>query len=325
MPRQARIDMPGLLQHVIVRGIERRNIFRNNADRCDFVQRLSLLLKETNTDCFAWALIPNHFHLLLRPNQCSLKHVMRRLLTGYAISFNKRHKRNGHLFQNRYKSIVCEEDNYLLELVRYIHLNPLRAGLVKDLSSLKKFTWCGHGGLLGKTVLEGQSVDEVLALFGPSRNRAIEAYQQFLHDGVDLGKRPELVGGGLVRSLLTEKAEKLQAYDERVLGSGDFVERLRKQDALHHKMMMGMPLSELLSRTAEAFDLNVAQVKARSRDPQRSSARDIFCILAVRRLHFSGVDVGTALGVGRSAVSQSVKRGETLLANRPEIEKKIFY
>ncbi|WP_224747076.1 transposase [Pelovirga terrestris] len=115
MPRQPRIDIPGLLQHVIVRGIERRNIFRNNTDRRDFVDRLSTLLIETDTDCYAWAMIPNHFHLLLKPKGCELKHFMRRLLTGYAVNFNKRHRRSGHLFQNRYKSIVCEEDTYLLK------------------------------------------------------------------------------------------------------------------------------------------------------------------------------------------------------------------
>ena len=101
MPRQSRLDIPGLLQHVIVRGIERRKIFRNNTDRQDFVQRFSTLLEQTGTDCFAWALIPNHFHLLLRPNHCELKQFMCRLLTGYAICFNKRHGRSGHLFQNR--------------------------------------------------------------------------------------------------------------------------------------------------------------------------------------------------------------------------------
>ena len=75
---------------------------------------------------------------------------MRRLMTGYAVSFNKRHKRSGYLFQNRYKSVVCEEDSYLLELIRYIHLNPLRAGLVKDLKALDKYRWTGHSTLLGK-------------------------------------------------------------------------------------------------------------------------------------------------------------------------------
>ena len=129
MPRKAGIDAAGALHHIIVRGIERRKIFYDDADRDAFVTRLGQVLIETHTDCFAWALIPNHVHLLLRTGLTPIATVMRRLLTGYAVQFNRRHRRHGHIFQNRYKSILCQEDPYLKELVRYIHLNPLRAGL----------------------------------------------------------------------------------------------------------------------------------------------------------------------------------------------------
>ncbi len=121
MPRKARIDAPGALHHIIVRGIERRKIFEDNADRQRFIQRLGDILSESQTPCYAWALIPNHFHLLLKTGHTPIATLMRRLLTGYAVTFNHRHRRWGHLFQNRYKSILCQEENYLLELVRYIH------------------------------------------------------------------------------------------------------------------------------------------------------------------------------------------------------------
>ena len=133
MPRQSRIVFPGALHHIIVRGIERRKIFRDDQDRNNFIERLGKILEQSKTGCFAWALIPNHFHLLLRTGKASITSVMGRLLTGHAIYFNRRHRRQGHLFQNRYKSILCQEDTYLWEFVRYIHLNPLRAGLVKVL------------------------------------------------------------------------------------------------------------------------------------------------------------------------------------------------
>ena len=150
MPRQPRLDAPGLLQHVMARGIERRKLFRDDKDRQSFLERLAVILEETQTQCYAWALIPNHFHLLLRTSLTPLSKVMRRLMTGYAVTFNKRHKRTGHLFQNRYKSVVCEEDPYLLELIRYIHLNPLRAKLVQDLKELDKYPWAGHSAILGR-------------------------------------------------------------------------------------------------------------------------------------------------------------------------------
>ena len=150
MPRQARLDAPGVLQHVMARGIERRKIFWDDKDRSSFLERLALILEETQTQCYAWALIPNHFHLLLRTGPTPLSTVMRRLMTGYAVTFNKRHRRSGHLFQNRYKSVICEEDPYLLELIRYIHLNPLRAGLVNDLKELDKYPWSGHSAIIGR-------------------------------------------------------------------------------------------------------------------------------------------------------------------------------
>jgi len=131
------------------RGIERRNIFKDDKNRKSFLDRLALILEETQTQCYAWALLPNHFHLLFHTRTSPLSNVMRRLMTGYAVTFNKRHKRIGHLFQNRYKSIVCEEDAYLLELIRYIHLNPLRVGLVKNLRELDRYRWCGHSAILG--------------------------------------------------------------------------------------------------------------------------------------------------------------------------------
>ncbi len=149
--------LPGEIHKVTVlayftgaRGIERRKIFRDDKDRKSFLDRLAVILEENQTQCYAWALIPNHFHLLLRMGQTPLSKVMRRLMTGYAVSFNRRYKRSGHLFQNRYKSVICEEDPYLLELIRYIHLNPLRAGVIKDLKELDKYPWCGHSTILGR-------------------------------------------------------------------------------------------------------------------------------------------------------------------------------
>src|SRR5210317_1294238 len=165
MPRKVCIDAPGALHHIIVRGIEKRKIFFDNTDRDNFLKRLGIILTETRTPCFAWTLIPNHLHLLLRTGSAPIATVMRRLLTGYAVTFNRRHRRHGQLFQNRYKSILCQEDLYLLELVRYIHLNPLRAGIVKNISELNKYTYNGHGVLLGNKKRAWQDTQYFLGFF----------------------------------------------------------------------------------------------------------------------------------------------------------------
>jgi REP element-mobilizing transposase RayT len=127
----------------MARGIERRDIFADDTDRTDFLQRIGAVLKWSGATVYAWCLIPNHVHLLVRSGRLGLSAVMQGVLGGYASRFNRRHRRSGHLFQNRFKSIVVEEEAYLLELVRYIHLNPARAGLVDAGSALDSYAWSG--------------------------------------------------------------------------------------------------------------------------------------------------------------------------------------
>ena len=236
MPRRARLDAPDTLHHVIVRGIEKNNIVSDDRDRQDFVNRLGTIALETATPIYAWALMPNHAHILLRSGPAGLSHFMRRLLSGYAISYNLRHKRHGHLFQNRYKSIICEEEPYYLELVRYIHLNPLRAKLVEDFSKLDRYRYCGHAVLMGKVRHDWQNRDYTLRRFGLKEGEAKRAYRHFVKKGVDQGRREDLIGGGLIRSQGGWSAVKAmrrlgirEKSDERILGSGEFVRKLVEQ------------------------------------------------------------------------------------------------
>ncbi len=233
MPRQPRLDAPGTLHHVIGRGIEGSKSFRSRGDREDFLDRLAKLCEAKALSVYAWALLGTHFHLLVRSGNQSLSQSMRQLLTGYVVNFNRRHKRYGHLFQNRYKSILCEEDPYLLELTRYIHLNPLRARVVKDWKELRVYPWAGHSAVMGKQKRRWQDVGAVLGYFGRRKKRAIVAYENYVREGIEQGRRPELVGGGLIRSMggwsevlsLRRRGEKT-ASDERILGSGEFIEQL---------------------------------------------------------------------------------------------------
>ena len=201
MPRKARIDAPGAVHHIICRGIERGKIFRDEQDCDRFLDRLGEVLVDTGTPCFAWALIPNHIHLLFRTGQTPVPTVMRRILTGHAVYFNRRHRRHGQLFQNRYKSILCQEDSYLLELVRYIHLNPLRARLVPELKDLNRYPFSGHSVLMGNRKREWQDTDYILGFFAAKVSLARRRYGAYVQRGVDKGERPDLTGGGLIRSV----------------------------------------------------------------------------------------------------------------------------
>ena len=165
MPRGPRLDAPGVLHHVMARGLDRQSIFRDDHDRDDFVRRLAALAEAGALVVYAWALLPNHFHLLVRTANKPLPRAMRSLLTGYAGAFNRRHRRSGHLFQNRYKSIVVEEEPYFLELVRYLHLNPVRAGVVANLRGLDRYPYSGHAAVLGTARYPWQDTATVLRQF----------------------------------------------------------------------------------------------------------------------------------------------------------------
>jgi putative transposase len=150
MPRQARLDAPGLFHHVMARGIEDQKIFRDDKDREGFLVRLAeSLTLSRGASLYAWALMSNHFHLLLRTDERLLSPIMRRLMTGHAVSYNRRYRRKGHLFQNRFKSIIAEEEPYFLELVRYIHLNPVRVGVVTSVDALAQYPYTGHSVIMG--------------------------------------------------------------------------------------------------------------------------------------------------------------------------------
>src|SRR4030065_1951743 len=135
MPRQARLDVSGALHHIMIRGVNRGDIFNDKQDKQKFLKRFGANVTEGKCSVYAWTLMSNHIHLLFKSGEKGISSVMRKQLTWYAIHFNRRHRRTGHLFENRYKSILCEEDKYLLALIRYIHLNPIRAGIVKTMET----------------------------------------------------------------------------------------------------------------------------------------------------------------------------------------------
>jgi REP element-mobilizing transposase RayT len=325
MPRLARLDISGLLQHVIVRGIERRDIFNDENDRQLFIDRFTRLLWETGVQCYAWALLSNHFHLLLMPTSTPLSYFMRRLLTGYALSFNRHNNRSGHLFQNRYKSIVCEEEPYLLELVRYIHLNPLRAGMVADLNELDHYKWAGHAVLMGNKQLETQNTTAILERFGDTTTQAQLNYRQFIFDGIPTGNREDLIGGGLKRSQGERRANEYESYDDRILGCGDFVDRMKLNSDLHAKMKSAITLEKLLHVVATELSLNPDSVRRPSKSRLPATARGIICQQAIFELGYTGKEVGTFLHLKASGVSIASRRGEKTLKADAELLKNILF
>lgn len=329
MPRLARLDAPGVLHHAMGRSLEGTEIFLSGTDRNDFISRLAELAEDQSMAIYAWALLPNHFHLLCKTQRRPLSSSMRKLLTGYVVNFNRRHKRHGRLFQNRYKSIVCQEDAYLTELVRYIHLNLLRAGLIRDIRGLNRSPWSGHSALMGYVERDWQHTEYVLSFFGRGRARK-KNYLAFVKEGIALGRRPELVGGGLIRSmggwfevLAMRRTGNKQQSDQRILGDGEFVEHaLSEMDDLGKENLRvaprGMDLVCLAKRVCEVHGVWLGELRSGSRRQEIVEARRVLSWLAVRELGYSGAEVARYLGVTNSCITRAASMGEA-----PEKEKYI--
>jgi putative transposase len=322
MPRQARLDAPGTLHHVMIRGIERSPIFKDDQDRQDFTSRMGMLARETGTKIFAWALMRNHVHLLFFSGPTGISQFMRRLLTGYALRYNRRHRRSGHLFQNRYKSIICEEGSYLLELVRYIHLNPLRAAAVKSMGELDHFPWSGHMVLMGKEENDWQEREYVLHQFHGREGKAIRAYRKFMEEGKDQGQRPELVGGGLIRSLggwsqvlsLRGRRKKME-YDSRILGDGDFVaEIIREADKKVRRYFRAGEVNNSIDNSIKEICLKegVSEQELRLGVGTRKYSR-VRAKIAYQLSHEFGIsraEIARQMGVCTSAIAKAIQNIE---------------
>ncbi|MBC8462491.1 MAG: hypothetical protein H8D67_31355 [Deltaproteobacteria bacterium] len=257
-------------------------------------------------------------------------------------------------------SDLCPLTSGPLELIRYIHLNPLRAGIVNDLKELDKYRWTGHSVILGKRKnplapypstknksaipnpcpvkreacltgeqskmsLADKTIQDVLLHFGETKKVARRRYRQFVKNGIDQGKRPELQGGGLVRSaggekagLLGRKNEEREKGDARILGSGDFVAKIlhRADSDWDRRQRYHVSLGELISKVAKGLNINEGDLLSSKRQSRISDARAIICYLAVMELDVKGIHVGKALKISGQSVSRCIDRGRNLLLCR---------
>lgn len=253
---------------------------------------------------------------------------MKRLLTGYAVNYNRRHRRVGHLFQNRYKSVLCQEDSYLLELVRYIHLNPLRAKRVADYRSLAAHPCCGHGVILGQIQLDWQDRKTILRLFDSNEADAKRQYREFVRKGIEMGQRPELTGGGLLRSQggwagvkANRRAGDYQKGDERILGDGDFVKAVlgeseERMKAKYRILAEGFDFEKLLRRVSEITGISPQQILDTQRDAARTRARGILCYWAADRLGMSQSRLAQKFHLTQPAISYAIRRGKALVEKK---------
>jgi putative transposase len=323
MPRQSRIDYLGAFHHVIGRGIERRKIFETDRDKSLFFERIVTQLTRSSLQIYAWCIMDNHFHILIQTGETRLAEFMRCVLTGYAVNYNKIHKRTGHLFQNRYKSILCDKDEYLLPLIRYIHLNPVKAKIV-EVKGLGAYRWTGHKEIIKK---EAGLInrEEVLGYFGKNEKQAVESYEEYILNGVNEEKDYE--GGGLVRSaggidelLKGDSIREKEMYDDRILGGGGFVneilEKVEKSEESRIVSIQG--LDDLIKGLARYYELDGQEIK-KTRLKKVREARQVFIYLGFEHLKKTVTELGRYLGISQTAASKAMALGREV-----EIKKNVF-
>jgi putative transposase len=320
MPRQARLDVPGALHHLMLRGINKSSIFEDDQDRAQFLYRLEKNVTAASARVYAWVLMTNHAHILFKSGKQGISAVMRKQLTWYAQYYNRRHRRSGHFFENRYKSVLCDEDNYLLALIRYIHLNPLRAGIVKTLEELDRYPWCGHSAVIGKRECSWIDTDNVLAHFGGTKRKARNEYRRFVGEGIGMGRQPELTGGGLIRSkggwsqvVSARRSSRKEEHDERILGSGDFVnailEEAEEKTLLQLKLRrVGKTLSKVVDQECDRSQISSKELKGGSRRRDVSALRIKIARRGLDELGLSLADIARHVGVSTSGIARAVKR-----------------
>ncbi len=287
MARKPRIHLPGGLYHVILRGNGGQPIFLTDNDR----YRFYLLLQEGTCRfgyrVHAFCLMTNHVHLALQIGDIPLSRGMQNLSFRHTRWINWREKRTGHLFQGRYKAVLVDGDSYLLELIRYIHLNPVRSGMV---SKPENYSWSGHRAYLGEELLLWLTTDWMLGQFGKSIVKARAAYQKFVLEGLDEEHRPEFHG---------------VKEDRRLLGDDDFMEKCLEG---HSDKPLCLTTQKIVDTVCRAYNLDEVTLRNPSQQRDASEARAVIGWL-VRELGCATLsEVGKRVNRDVGSVSSAVRR-----------------
>jgi putative transposase len=297
MARKPRIEYPGAFFHIIVRGNNREKVFRDDADYVRYLQKLLYFSREGDITLYAYCLMPNHVHLLLEMGKVSLSKVLQRFHTWYTLYFNRRYDRVGHVFQGRYKAILCDKDAYLLELVRYIHLNPARAGLVER---PQDYMWSSHGIYMGVDKSGVIDPSFVLGQFSDDRAAARRSYRSFVMEEVTQGRREDLY----------------RVSDQRILGNETFHKQVFRRVRGEKGELVAMSTVHFaLDELEEIMEKAMGVESGFLRSGGRSGAwmRRIFCYIARTYGAHKGKDVAKYIGKDQATVTQAVRIVENLL------------
>lgn len=294
MGRPARVDYDGALHHVIGRGVNGRPIYHSDGDRRNFLHRVGDILNCSSSRILAWALMPNHFHMLYRTGSVGLTHFMQRLLTGYSISFNNKYDRQGHLFQGRHRAKLVESAAHLYRLVTYIHLNPLRAGVVDRIEELELYSWSGHRSVMSGKAHTWHDLAGLLGYFGTNGDTQLANYRTHMIRACNRG------------DMQTDETGFLIEFPYR--DSEDVPDAIETDKP---------PIDELYAVTQDVvgryFDASFERAHSKGRTPDKlANARAALTFLMVQN-GMSAATVSKKLGISRAAASKALNKGKKLV------------
>lgn len=321
MARRRRPDWQDALHHIIARGIDGKAVFQTCSDKQDLINRFEYLVPDMDVEIYAWAVMPNHLHLLTRTGDRPICSFMHRLLTGYATSYNRRNERQGHVFQGRFKSIPVQEDTYFLRLVKYIHCNPLKAGIVDAPDKLEDYPWCGHGSMLGTRKYLWHNSIYALSKFGQDAIEQKMNYRRLVIEEYDNNTLEELTRGtyclgskGIVD--LSKEIKPKNGY--RVLGDKDFalriLKKLRKHDNgfIRDRRKSRSDVQKLFSWIESKLGFTRSMISGNARGPGLCDARAVAAWIMTNRLGLSQTECAGILGITRPGAQKAIARGEIL-------------
>ncbi len=305
MPRKPRIEFSGAFYHVIVRGNQKQRVFKEPADFQKYLLTLTTYKNRSGCRIYAYVLMNNHLHLLIETQDIPLSKIMQGLNQTYTIYFNRRYRTVGHLFQGRYKAILCDREAYLLGLVKYIHENPVRAKIAERLDA---YTWSSHQAYTGKNnPLSLVDTDQVLRMFSESKVRAREKYREFMaeQDGID-------------------RKEVYATIDQRLKGDDEFVDRVLEQhDKDPIKKRPRRPSLEVISQIVEKqYGVSIADLRSYSKIRTLALARRVFCIIA-STLGYKATEIGRYLEKEPTMVTLALRGREEIVKEVKAIEREL--
>lgn len=304
MARKPRVHFPNAFYHVIVRGNQKQDVFLDQRDRRSYLLYLAEYKARFQFHLYAYVLMTNHVHMLIEVESTPLSKIMQALQFRYTQYFNRRYGKAGHLFQGRYTAMVCDKDAYLLELVRYIHLNPVRSNLTPNPEG---YPWSSHANYLGKAKDNLLDVDFVLGQFSASKSNALRQYKQFVLDGLHLAHEPKYY----------------DLKDQRFLGTNDFVKRLPNIREIEIPYSIHIPIEDIVREVGNLVETTRDRMHSMTRDRKGALGRGLVAFLARKVSGHKVKEIAAFFRREPMTISQAIIKVEGLAQKDTDLARKL--